>query len=89
MNGHVYQTFNECDDKRQTTEALGRWINMNTKHSGDMMTLYTDLREPIIDRPEALSTEDLKDPLKELLWKETVKDYITRTRSLTDNLRAV
>ena len=33
MNGHVYQTFNENDDKRQfgkTTEALGRWINMHT-----------------------------------------------------------
>ncbi len=46
MNGHVYQTFNENDDKRQfgtTTEALGRWINMHTKNSGDLMVLYTDV----------------------------------------------
>jgi hypothetical protein len=46
MNGHVYQTFNKSDDKRQfgkTTKALGRWINMNTKNSGDLMPLYTDL----------------------------------------------
>jgi hypothetical protein len=45
MNGHVYQTFNESDDKRQfgkTTKALGRWINMHTKNSGDLMVLHTE-----------------------------------------------
>jgi hypothetical protein len=49
MNGHVYQTFNESDNKRQfgqTTEALGRWINMHTKNSGDLMVLHTNLKEP-------------------------------------------
>jgi hypothetical protein len=94
MNGHVYQTFNESDDKRQfgkTTEALGRWINMNTKNSGDLMALYTDLRDPTtaITRPENLDAADADDPIEQLLWKETVKDYITRRRSLVDNLRAV
>jgi hypothetical protein len=52
MNGHVYQTFNENDDKRQfgkTTEALGRWINMHTKNSGDLMVLYTDLEDPVVE----------------------------------------
>jgi hypothetical protein len=51
MNNHVYQTFNESDDKRQfgkTTEALGRWINMN---SGDLMVLHTNLMDPVIEKP--------------------------------------
>ena len=94
MNGHVYQTFNENDDKRQfgkTTEALGRWINMNTKNLGDLMTLYTDLSDPTaaITRPENLDATDAAVPIEQLLWKETVKDYITRRQSLVDNLRAV
>jgi hypothetical protein len=77
MNGHAYQNFNESDNKRQfrkMMEALGRWINMNTKNSGDLMTLYTDLQDPIIKRPEPLSAEDAGEPIKQLLWKETDKD---------------
>ena len=94
MNGHVYQTFNESDDKRQfgkTTEALGLWINMNTKNSGDLMTLHADLKDPTaaITRPENLDTANASDPIEQLLWKESVKDYITRRRSLVDNLWAV
>ncbi len=92
MNGHVYQTFNENEDKRQfgkTTEALGRWINMHTKNSGDLMVLHTDLEEPVIERPPPLSDADQDDPLEQLLWKEMAKDYITRKRSLIENLRAV
>ncbi len=92
MNGHIYQTFNENDDKRQfgkTTEALGRWINMNTENSGDLLVLHTDLEHPPIEKPEPLNEEDKDDPVEQLLWKETVKDFITRRQSLVDNLRAV
>jgi hypothetical protein len=92
MNGHVYQTFNENDDKRQfgkTTEALGRWINMHTKNSGDLVVLHTDLQDPVIEKPAPLSEADKDEPIEQLLWKETVKDFITRKRSLVDNLRAV
>jgi hypothetical protein len=72
MNGHVYQTFNESDDKRQfrkTTEALGRWINLHTKNSGDLMVLYTDLQEPVIEKPKNISAADKNNPIEELLWK--------------------
>ena len=92
MNGHVYQTFNENDDKRQfgkTNEALGRWINMHTKNSGDLLVLYTDLADPVIEKPAPLNAADKDDPMEQLLWKETVKDFITRRRSLVDNLRAI
>ena len=92
MNSHIYHTFNKNDDKRQfgkTTEALGRWINMNTKNSGDLLVLHTNLEHPIIEKPEPLSEEDKDDPVEQLLWKETANDFITRRQSLVDNLRAV
>jgi hypothetical protein len=53
------------------------------------MVLYKDLAEPVIEKPEPLSTEDKDEPFEQLLWKETVKDYMTRRRSLVDNLWAV
>jgi hypothetical protein len=92
MNDHVYQTFNESDNKRQfgkTTEALRRWINMHTKNSGDLMVLHTDLMDPVIEKPEPLDPALAADPLEQLLWKEGAKDYITRRQRHVDNLRAV
>jgi hypothetical protein len=89
MNDHVYQTFNESDDKRQfgtTTEALGRWISMHTKNSGGLMVLHTDLMDLVIEKPEPTDPALASDLLEQLLWKEGAKDYITRRRSLVDNL---
>ncbi len=62
---------------------------MNTKNAGDLMPLYTDLQDPVIEKPEPLSVEDAEVLIEQLLWKETVKDFIARRRSLVDNLRAV
>ena len=49
MNGHVYQTYKESEDKRQftkTTEALARYINKNTKYLGDLECIYNDFKMP-------------------------------------------
>jgi hypothetical protein len=92
MNCHVYQTFNENDDKRQfgkTTEALGRLINMHTRNSGDLMVLHTDLEDPAIEKLKPISDEDKDNPMEQLLWKESMKDYITCRQSLIDNLCAI
>jgi hypothetical protein len=62
---------------------------MHTKNSGDLMVLHTDLQEPFIERLVPLSAANKKEPIEALLWKGTVKDFITQRRSLLDNLQAV
>ena len=39
MNGHVFQTFNESQNKRKftkTVETLQRYVNKNGKYAGDL-----------------------------------------------------
>ena len=45
MNGHVFQCFNECEDKKhfsKTVEALGEYIAKKLKYPGDMVSLTKD-----------------------------------------------
>jgi len=42
MKGHVFQCFNECDDKKQFSkkvEAVGEYITKKLKYLGDMDSL--------------------------------------------------
>jgi hypothetical protein len=48
MNGHVFQCFNECEDKKQfskTVEALGEYIAKRLKYPGDMASPHKRLRQ--------------------------------------------
>jgi hypothetical protein len=45
MNGHVFQCFNKCEDKKlfsKTVEALGEYIAKKLKYPGDMVSLTKD-----------------------------------------------
>jgi hypothetical protein len=91
MNGHVFQTFNESQDKRQytkTLEALQRYVNKNCKYASDLDELFK-LEEPTITRPEDISAEDVKDQIKLLKWTEDAKAYIRREQALQDNTRDI
>ena len=59
LNGHVFQTFGESQDKRQftkTMEALRRYVNKHCKHAGDMSKLFY-FENPTIDPPEDISAD--------------------------------
>ena len=46
MNGHVFQCFNECEDKKhfsKTVEALGEYIAKKLKYPGHMASLTKKL----------------------------------------------
>jgi hypothetical protein len=54
MHGHVFQCFNECDNKKQfskTVEAVGEYIAKKLKYPGDMDSLTKDLTLPTIPEP--------------------------------------
>ena len=94
MNGHVYQTHGETDDKRQwlrTTEELGLYINKHYKFAGDLSTVYKDIERPSITKPTKPTTvagEGLDDVEQEI-WKEEIKEYVLRKRTLEENLRKI
>jgi len=65
MNGHVFQCFNERDDKRQfskTVEILGEYIAKNLKYPGDLALLTKHLTLSTIPRPQHLNADE-QDPL--------------------------
>jgi hypothetical protein len=54
MNGHVFEFFNKCEDKKQfskTVEALREYIAKELKYPGDMASLTKDFVRPEIRRP--------------------------------------
>ena len=57
MNGHVFQCFNEWEDKKhflKTEEALGEYIAKKLKYPGDMASLTQDFVRPKIPKPTEL-----------------------------------
>ena len=90
MNGHVFQVFHECNDKRQftrTMEALEEHFSKTFKHAGDMVTLTKDLKNPIVEEPPDLAEEETS-RLKMAIFEKTVAAYVTRCEILKSNLQA-
>lgn len=89
MNGHVFQCFNECDDKKQftkTVEILGEYIAKNLKYPGDMTALTKDLTKPVLAMPNSLSEKET-DLLLIEIWKKQVAQYCVRVEYLESNLK--
>ena len=54
MNGHVFEFFNKCEDKKQfskTVEALREYIAKELKYPGDMASLTKDFVRPKMISP--------------------------------------
>ena len=91
MNGHVYQTYSESQDKRQFTEsmeALQRYSNKHCKYAGDIDDLYI-LKTPTVAEPADISLTDASDPIKMLKWTESTKTYLKCDQALNDNFRYI
>ena len=89
MNGHVFQCFNECNDKKQfskTVKAVGEYIAKKLKYPGDMDSLTKDLVLPTIPKPEELDPEETN-LLVEAIWNKKVTSYCTRNNYLESNLK--
>ena len=89
MNGHVFQSFNECDDKNQftkTVEALANYIATHFKYSSDVLPLTRELAMPTIEPPEELPATEMSN-LKKSIWEKKVSAYVIRSDYLEDNLK--
>jgi hypothetical protein len=93
MNGHVFQCYTECSDKKQfskTVEALGEYVAKNMKYPGDMspLTKSTTPKTPKLPRPKALTDEQKKDSVADAIWALELKAYIARRDYLEGNLKS-
>jgi len=89
MNGHVFQCFNECEDKKQflkTLEALGEYIAKKLKYPGDMASLTKDFVRPEIPKPTELEVSETN-RLVIANWEKKMSAYCTRTDYLDSNLK--
>jgi len=91
MNGHIFQCFNEFNDKNQfpkTVKALGWYITNNLKFLGNMMPLTKELIKPTIKEPEDLDASETS-KLKITLWEKKVAGYATLLDHIKSKLKAV
>ena len=85
MNGHVFETYYECEDDslfRCTVEMLGQYINKHLKYPNDMESINRDMEEPNIKEEEIgqikdneIRAEAIKQMAKKLIeWRRFAKD---------------
>jgi len=89
MNGHVFQCFNECEDKKhflKTVEALGEYIAKKRKYPGNMVSLTKDFVKPEILKPTELEVSETN-RLVIAIWEKKVSAYCTRADYLDSNLK--
>ena len=93
MNGHVYQAYGENGGNtrqfQKTTEMLEQYIQQNVRWSSDLQPLFTDLKQPTIKDLAVLTAEEKKNEFKVAVWKEKVKEYVSREGTLEQNLITV
>ena len=90
MNGHVFQTFGEANDRMQfnkTLEALGHYINKSLKHPGDLVRLYKRIERPTIPTPDDITNAEFADERRAWNWKEDMRRHKDRQIVLENNLR--
>ena len=86
MNGHVFQTFNECQDTTQfqkTVEALEEYTNKVLKYASDVRPLFKTLTRPEMEEPD-INVRSLA--LRAEMLKVIAKDLFDRQIRLSDNL---
>jgi hypothetical protein len=92
MNGHTFGCYDEQGDKRQfvkTLEALAQHARKTYKFSEDFASLFaTESSAPSVEKPVPIP-ESKRDETDELIFKEEIKQYVTRCSTLKGNLAAI
>jgi hypothetical protein len=91
MNGNVFECYNEQSDRRQyakAIEALEGYIKKNLVFSEDLASLFAPTPAlPVLARPAGLPAGH--DDTDEFIWKEELKEFVKRRRTLVGNLSSV
>ena len=72
-------------------EKVGNYILSNLKDDGDIMPLFRKLENPITNfelkrMPKELLEDDKKSQVKQDIYKEKIKSYVTRECNLYRNI---
>ena len=91
MNGHVFQCYDEQDDRRQyarTLEALTSYIQKTFKYAEDLEPLFAEkMVMPKVVKP--ITPDPSADEIDKLIYAEEVKEYVKCARTLTGNLMGI
>lgn len=90
MNGHVFQCYEERSDPTQftkTMDALHDYAKRDLKTT-DLSRLFgTPVVKPTIQKPTKLN--DDADEVDQMILREEIKQYVSRTKDLQSNLAAM
>ena len=90
MNGHVFQTHDESNNKQQffkTLEALQEYINKHLDHPGDVSSLCDDFTVVDVSKHEPQDLDPtITSAAKKRIWEKQLDHYVVRINTLGDNL---
>ena len=91
MNGHVFECYDEQNDRRQytkTRDALDGYVKKNLKFVEDLLPLFAEeMEEPVLEVLEELSPNPTT--VEKAIWDEEVKEYVKRSRIFKGNLAII
>ena len=82
MNGNVFQTLTENEDRKQfekSLEALQRYVLTELTHAQDTLPIIQDLEKPVIVQPDNITAEQEKSKLQVRMWEKRVDAYMKQT----------
>ena len=92
MQEHVFETFEESNDRAQftkTMERLQEFANLKLKYPKDFSRLFVELKNPTVSKPRAFTDEIANDPGEKFEWEDDMRAYKKRQRALEDNLSSL
>ncbi len=91
MCGHVFECYEEQDDRRQylkTVEALDAYARKTLPYTADLAPLFAaTMKAPEVEQPDNIATD--ADKLTEMIFAEEVKEFVKCTRTLKSNLATI
>ena len=80
MNGHVFQCYEECTDRRQfekTKEALAAYIYKTVDFPDDLESIFAkDMTEPVLEKPVEL--EEGYTTVDKAIWDQELKEFVKK-----------
>ena len=91
MQGHVFECYEEQNDRRQfakTVEMLEIYAKKKFQFFQDVKPLFAVTMAPP-QEPRPADPSEKASEVDKIIWKENIKAYCTRTNALTGNMAAL
>ena len=91
MNGHVFQVFNERENKQQftkTVEMLQEYAIKELDYASDLYPMFNNISQPELEDPPE-EPKDKNNATRVRIWERKIDKYVEREIELEENLKKI